>query len=415
MSAYSAKRLSSSVSTSAGDTNQKDVIVSQMRAEILELKQNEREYQDLSNQLKKLEQRYNVLNDEKTRGEADFKSRNTINFDTIANLRTDVDTLKATIADTKLEIQDLKVENHTNKDIADQKGTEAQQLKAHVNEANDYNNNLSDTKRRLEAELEIAREEKRRQLAQIKENRSTLDSLNYKNNELEKLMKELEYKNSKSERQNGQIQQSIDNLNGELKTRLNNLETIEQQVVDSQKAIASLEGDISYAERENEQNRVEAAQKYRTYQQEVSKGLDLSGKVTVLEASLKSKESELTGFKRDNENLKTAHSNLLDNNFQLKQELDNIKADIETTSNANAEVVEELDRLTLEDEQVRAILNRQDRVETLKFKSESQLRKSGYKQSRAQFSPSPDRNGSITSLRKSPRLVSSLRKSPYKY
>jgi len=413
MSSYSAsKRFSTTASTNFGESGSRELIISQLRGEILELKQNEREYFDLSAQLKKLEQRYAVLQEDKARGEADFKTRNAINFDTIANLRTDVDTLKATINDTKIEIQELRIESQSVKETADQKTQEAQHYRAEVAEAADYNANLSETKRRQEAELEITRDEKRKVVAQVKEATAALDSLTYKNNELEKIMKEIEYKNSRIERNNAQTQQAIDNLTGELKTRGENLEVIEQQVVDSQKTILSVERDIQEAERENERNRAEATRSNKIYQQEVTKNLDLTARVAVYENSLRAKEAELAELKRDQENLKTAHSSQLETGFQLKQELDTIKGDIDALSNQNSELVEELDRLTIEDEQVRAILNRSERVEALKFKSESQIKKSGYK-SKA-ISPSPDRNPGRSPLGKSP-LKSSLRKSPYRY
>jgi len=70
--------------------------------------------------------------------------------------------------------------------------------------------------------------------------------------------------------------------------------------------------------------------------------------------------------------------------------------------------------MVAEDEQVRGILNRSDRVEALKFKAESQTKKSAYKSKTAHYSPSPDRNAGRPSLGKSP-LKSSLRKSPFRY
>jgi len=414
MSTFSSSKKRASIgSPSRNESGSKEVLISQLRAEILELKSNEREYFDLANQLKKLEQRYGVLQDEKARGESDFKTRNTINFDTIANLRTDVDTLKANIADTKIEIQDLRSENQTVKDLADQRGVELQRIKAEVSTASEDNNELSDNKRRLEAELEISREEKRRVVTQLKDARSTLDDLDHKNAELEKIMKELEYKNSKIERQNAQTQQNVDNLTGESKTRTENLEVIEQQVADSQKNIVALEKDIQESERENERVRIEATKSHKTYQQEVSKNLELTARGAVLENALRAKEAELTELKRDQDNLKNSHSNLLDNNFQLKQDLDNVRTEIDAFSTQNSEIVEELDRISVEDEQVRSILNRSDRVEALRFKSESQLRKTGFKSSRGQFSPSPDRNHGRSPLSKS-SLKSSMRKSPVK-
>lgn len=405
---YSASRRQASTASSF-DTNQKEILVSQLKAEILELKQNEREYLELTGQVRKFEQRYQLLQDETERGESEFKIRNKQNFETIVNLRTDIDTMKATIADTKVEIQDLKIENQTVKDVAEQKAKDVERFRAAVNEASEENNMLSSTRRRLEAELDVAREEKRKNQALIKDASEALAQLNYKVNELEKAMKEMEYNNSKIERSNVQIQQSNDNMTSELKSRIENLETVEQQVADSQKAILNLERDIQDAERENDRHRAEAVDKQRTHQQEVTKGLDLSARTTILENTLRAREIELEELRRNYENLKGAHSNLLDTNFQLKQDLDTVQTDISGISIQNSEIVEELDRLAKEDEQVRSLLNRQDRVEALKFKSESQLRKSGYK---SRGSPSPDRTLGKSSLRKSPYRSG---RSPYKY
>lgn len=161
-------KLNSQRSLASTDSSQKEILVSQLKTEILELKQNEREYVELAAQLRKLEQRYSLLQEEtvdlpnffyakanQARDEAEFKLRKTQNFETIVNLRTDIDTMKATIADTKVELQDLKVENQTIKEIAEQKGQEAQHLRSDVAQATEENNGLEDTKRRQEAEVSL--------------------------------------------------------------------------------------------------------------------------------------------------------------------------------------------------------------------------------------------------------------------
>ncbi len=47
------------------ESDQKDLIISQLKAEIFELRQNDRDYHDLSSQLKNLEHRHNLLQEEK--------------------------------------------------------------------------------------------------------------------------------------------------------------------------------------------------------------------------------------------------------------------------------------------------------------------------------------------------------------
>ncbi len=127
-------------------------------------------------------------------------------------------------------------------------------------------------------------------------------------------------------------------MTGESKTRTENLEVIEQQVADSQKAIVALEKDIQENEKDNERARVEATKTHKTYQQEVGKSLELNARIAVLENALRAKEAELTELKRDQDNLKNSHSNLLDNNFQLKSDLDACRADIDGISTQNSEV-----------------------------------------------------------------------------
>lgn len=56
------------------------------------------------------------------------------------------------------------------------------------------------------------KEEKRRLNAKIDNATGNLDEVNYKNGELEKIMKELDYDKATLERQNVQLQTSIENV-----------------------------------------------------------------------------------------------------------------------------------------------------------------------------------------------------------
>jgi len=376
-------------SPSQVESDQKDLLISQIKAEIFELKQNERDYLDLAAQLRNIEHRYNLLQDEKLRAEADFKSRNDINFKTIANLKTDIDTLKSNIAENNIEYQELKAENQAVKDIAEQRDISIRKIKNEIADALEQNDSLNQQRRNLETELSNLREEKRRIIAKIDNASGNLDELNFKNSELEKVIKELEYEQATLERQNVQLQASIDNLTSELHTREDNLETVEKQVADTQKTIAALDADIQDLERHNERTRAEAVQQQRSAQQEVNKNLDLTAKANSLEGNLRSKDIEAAELRREVEKLKADRSNLLDSKYQLEQELDTVRRDIDGISVQNNELVDELERFSLEDERARNILDRRDRVSDLKLKSQSQLKQSSLNRSKYERSPSP--------------------------
>jgi chromosome segregation ATPase len=378
-------------SPSQVESDQKDLLISQIKAEIFELKQNERDYLDLASQLRSIEHRYNLLQEEKLRAESDFKGRNDINFKTIANLKTDIDTLKSNIAEANIEYQELKAENQAIKDIAEQRDINIKKLKHEVGDSLEQNDNLNQQRRTLESELLSLKEEKRRLNAKIDNAAGNLDEVNYKNAELEKITKELDYDKSTLERQNAQLQASIENANAELRTREDNLETIERQVADTQKTIGSLEADIQDLERVNERTRAEAVQQQRSVQQEVGKNLDLTARTNTLENNLRSRELEAAELKREIENIKNIRSNNLDNKYQLEQELDVVRRDIENMSSQNEDLVAELERFSREDEKARVMLDRRERVAELKHKSHTQLKQTNLNKSKFDRSPSPKR------------------------
>ena len=131
---------------------------------------------------------------------------------TIANLKTDIDTLKSNIAEKNIEFQELKAENFAIKDIADHRASDTNKLKSELGSSLDLNSKLTEEKRALDTQLSIQREDKRKQLNQLDNVQSDVDNLVYKVNELEKIIKELEYDRSRLEKQNSQLTGTIENV-----------------------------------------------------------------------------------------------------------------------------------------------------------------------------------------------------------
>jgi len=76
------------------ESDQKDLIISQLKAELFELRRSEKNYEELHAKLNNLEHRYNLVQEEKLMNEKDFRARQDINGKTIANLKDDIDGLR---------------------------------------------------------------------------------------------------------------------------------------------------------------------------------------------------------------------------------------------------------------------------------------------------------------------------------
>ena len=195
--------------------------------------------------------------------------------------------MKSTIQEHNIEYQELKAEGLAIKEIAEHRAMDATKLKAELQDILEENRALIDERRNLETQVSVAKDEKRKLLSQIDNANADADELSYRNNELEKVIKEIDYEKVRIEKANDQLQATIDGLHAELHTKQDNLRVAETQVADSQKAIMSLEADIQDLERANERLRADFVQAQRAHQQEVNKGLELTAKLNTLENTLR--------------------------------------------------------------------------------------------------------------------------------
>lgn len=121
----------------------KDRLIGQLKQEAQELRQRERDYKSLQDQLLALEAQFNRLNDEKRRMDDDYKARIDANLVFIANLRNEVDDQKGILTDRKKQNGDLYIELERQKDTLDQRGVEIARLRADLHSQQDLNNSLT--------------------------------------------------------------------------------------------------------------------------------------------------------------------------------------------------------------------------------------------------------------------------------
>lgn len=85
----------------------------------MELRQRERDYKNLQEQLLNLEQNFSRLNEDKRRMDDEYKQRIETNLTFIATLRNEIDDNKATLTDRKKQNSDLYPELERFKDLFD--------------------------------------------------------------------------------------------------------------------------------------------------------------------------------------------------------------------------------------------------------------------------------------------------------
>jgi len=107
----------------------KDRLIAQLRQEANELRQREREYKQLQDQLLNLEQNFNRVTDEKRRMEDDYKSRVEANISMISTLRQEIDDQRNLLVDRKKQNADLYTELDSQKESLNSRHVEISRLK----------------------------------------------------------------------------------------------------------------------------------------------------------------------------------------------------------------------------------------------------------------------------------------------
>ncbi len=134
-------------------TDHKDRLIHQLKQEAIELRQRERDYKALQEQLLQLESNFARLNEDKRRIDDDYKGRIEGNLTFISSLRNEIDDNKTILTDRKKQNSDLYLELERQKDALDHRSVEIARLRADLHAQQDLNASLQNQKRQLDDDL----------------------------------------------------------------------------------------------------------------------------------------------------------------------------------------------------------------------------------------------------------------------
>ena len=120
----------------------------------------------------------------------------------------------------------------------------------------------------------------------------------------------------------------------------------------------------------------EKSELVRRSENELARNREFSANLYDLEAKGRAAEDNLNANKREQDELRFATQSMQANNADMRQEVDALQHHCNVLAGQNVELNTELERFVNTDEQIRATLNRRDRVETLRTKTEVEVRQS---------------------------------------
>jgi chromosome segregation ATPase len=103
---------------------------------------------------------------------------------------------------------------------------------------------------------------------------------------------------------------------------------------------------------------------------------ELQSQLYAREQKYRNVEDQLLVARKEQDNIRFSNSNLLERNQDIKAEIDALNSHCNVLQSQNKDLNVELERFVMTDEQIRATLNRRERVVNLREKTETEIKRS---------------------------------------
>jgi len=300
----------------------------------------------------------------------------------IRDLKSEFDKTKNQVSQREKELADLQNERRRVEEELEQKRLATSKLMKDIEEIkyrnHKFNINLSDLKKSCKRKVEESQDMQER----IEGVQNELGGLNSDNNQLENMVMvtEDEVNITKSKKGDGDKERNF-------LTRERDEETLKLSEIN--RSINSVEGQIMALERDlyNSKYDKEIHDESLLYQNDLNKNSQSMEDIERIEILLKQRLNELEDIKRELKKTQNLYQQVDDDNRFLEIDIEKYREAIRNLTLQNDELVNELDKITEQDESIRYILNRKSRISTLIHKAETNVERSQIKQESLHYSP----------------------------
>ena len=355
------------------DKEDKDVLISKLTSRIQKLEQQDKDYDLLNQEFKQLENDVNLLNEAKLRLEYEIKQRDESNNKRISDLKGENENLQNALND-KLCV---------NKKLFEEKQCLENQLKLKNDEITDLTNKLNNINNRFSSAQNDKGdlENTLRGLNDIKaQQRDKIAELVDDNKKLANLCQEQEHslylagqEKAKLSKKLNDDQANINNLNSKLRIHDSNLNNLQNQLDKSNELNIKLKNDLQNLEDAyrnfslDNQTMNDELNKQHTLKEDEEKNN------TQLKLVLGDRKNKLRTLNEDYIYLKNLQDKACEDRNMLQMETGKLEEHIITLTKQNEKLSDEIAKVINEDNQMKDILNRSERMSIMLKSNDSIL------------------------------------------
>ena len=343
-------------------SKEKDILISQLKAHIFELELREKDYNILLDRYNQLQHDVACLNDCKNKLECEKKLKDDSFNQSINQLQGENENLQLSLNEKLTSNKNIFTENNVLGKQIEMKNVEICQLNAKINDLNCQLQKNSEDRCNLQKTVDGLNDIRASQgvkISKLDEDNKTLKDI-CKNQdcclkagaqERAKLNTELEAKNNEIQNLNCQIGQRVNDENN-LQNQLNKVDTTNVQL---QNHIKELEAQVNGLKCENSNLNSNLIKETQVRVSENQKNNQLTN-------ILNDRDKKIDLLNHDIATIKLMQQNASDRNCLLQDENSKLRNHIMVLTDLNQTLINEIDNVICEDEKMKCILDRKERI-----------------------------------------------------
>ncbi|CDW75674.1 UNKNOWN [Stylonychia lemnae] len=370
-------------------SDQKDLLISQLKAEIFEIQQRDKDYLALRDQLHNIQSKYRHLQDEKVTfiqkltttqllQDNDFRGKHEGNAMSIMALKKEIDDLRFLLNEKSRVNNDYQQEIAANRDQINRKEGDITGIQRDLAHKSDQGYQIRKDIDNLSYEVSKLKEEKLKDLDEIARLRELSAYRERENGDQAQRIRGVDYDLLKNQERASELGKLAESKEFDLRRTSEALDSAQIELARLKDESQRLQGDNLGQQRQYDRQNEEKVALLRQRDLELQKNRELSALLFDLESKNRSRDDQVIVIRKELDDVKFSNSSIHDRNSDLRAEIAALQQHIAVLENQNKELNRELEKFVETDEQIRTTLNRRERVVELRQKTEHELHKSMY-------------------------------------
>lgn len=302
---------------------EKDMMISQLKSQIFEFEQNEKNFNGLQSKFRALQNDFDLVSEEKLRLEYELKQRTELLNKQMAELRNDKENLQNNLNEKLALNKKLFNDNNNLFRTLESRNAEIEGLREGLMDCEEANSKLNEEKNSLEKNLNNVSDVKKSQDTTIVKYQNEIDKFNKICDEQDSIIKNLSEEKNDVIGRNDELNFELKNALGKLKSKEEGLNFTSRQLEESNKSIAKLEDNIVDLEQSLNRTKMELNNVSNAHAKERSNRVEGEKNGEKLESILKERTNEIK---------------------RLSAELDNARINVEKLNGEKARLIGEVER-----------------------------------------------------------------------